>query len=117
MPKNVLLTIDTEGAIVYWHTASRKILHKIDDLNTPLLCLDYNNEGTKFAVGCENKEILIFDDQMKFVSSKFNAGSKYVPGHQSRINSVCFDSSDSNVLVSGGWDQNVYKYDLRTSKK
>lgn len=115
-PKCILLSIDSEGSIIYWHTATGKILHKISELTNPLLCLDYNNEGTQFAIGCENKEILIFDEDMKFISSKFKSGSKYIPGHQSRINSVCFDKNDSNVLVSGGWDQTIYKYDLRVSK-
>jgi COMPASS component SWD3 len=33
--------------------------------------------------------------------------------HSNRIFSVKFNPEDNNVLVSGGWDNNVYIYDVR----
>jgi COMPASS component SWD3 len=58
---------------------------------------------------------------MKIITNKFPSGSHYSPGHKSRINSVCFHKNDStgnysNLLVSGGWDQRVVIYDIRTNK-
>lgn len=117
-PKNVLLSINSEGNIIYWHTTSGKILHKISEKKNSLLCIDYNIDGSLFAVGGDDKTIKIYDENMKIVVNQFLPGSNYRQGHQGRINSICFhkDKNYSNLFASGGWDKKVYINDTRTSK-
>lgn len=91
---------------------------KETDTCSTLLSLDYNLTGSIFAVGCEDKTIKIFDENMKVVSHKIQSGSAYSSGHMSRVNSICFGKSAEyeNLIVSGGWDQRVNIYDIRTKK-
>ncbi len=37
-------------------------------------------------------------------------------GHSNRIYSVKFDRLNPNVLYSGGWDETLFCWDIRTSK-
>lgn len=115
--KNILLTINTEGDIIYWHVNSGKILHKIQE-NATTLCLDYNTDGSLFAIGREDKKIKIYDENMKSEIYTFLQGYSYRKGHQSRVNSICFHKNNNfkNIFASGGWDQSVYLYDTRTNK-
>jgi len=39
--------------------------------------------------------------------------SKKYCGHSNRIFAIKFDPINSNILVSGGWDNTVWIYDLR----
>jgi COMPASS component SWD3 len=110
IPKNVLLSIDTEGNIIYWHTTTGKILHRIEEKEGSPLCLDYNNEGNLFAVGFDDKTIRIYDENMKIVVNKIFQGSGFQKGHTSRINSVCFED---NIIISGGWDGKILLHDIR----
>jgi COMPASS component SWD3 len=117
VPKNVLLSINTQGEIIYWHVTSGKILHKIEETGKALLCLDYNKEGTIFAIGGEDKTIRVYDEFMKIMSFKFNPGNAFKQGHQDRINSIVFHKNKNNnyenILASGGWDSKICLYDLR----
>jgi WD40 repeat protein len=58
---------------------------------------------------------------MKSCIKEFLPGGNYSPGHTGRINSVCFHKKDSpglftDILASGGWDQKVIFYDIRSNK-
>jgi COMPASS component SWD3 len=111
--KNVLLSIDSEGRIIYWHTTTGKILHRIEEQGVSLLCLDYNRDGSLFAIGSDDRTIRIYDENMKTVVCRVSKGNSFQKGHTGRINSVCFKKDDTNVLVSGGWDGKVLLHDLR----
>ncbi len=113
-----MLSITTEGDITYWHTSTKKILYTLKEFNNTLLSLDYNITGSLFAVGCEDKTIKIYDENMKVISHKIPSGSAYSSGHMSRINSICFGKSSEyeNLIVSGSWDQRINIYDIRTKK-
>jgi WD40 repeat protein len=93
-------------------------LYSLAEKDTALLSLDFNLEGSLFAVGAEDKTIRIYDENMKTISQKVLPGGIYSSGHMSRINSVCFHKEElhKNLLLSGGWDQRVILYDIRTKK-
>ena len=38
------------------------------------------------------------------------------PGHSNRIFSIKFSPEDPNILLSGGWDNSVYFWDIRDGK-
>jgi COMPASS component SWD3 len=111
--KNILLTIDSEGNIVYWHTTSGKVLHKLEEKGIALLSLDYTMDGSIFAIGCDDKSIRIYDENMKIAINSIGHGSNFKKGHTSRVNSICFEQGSSNVLFSGGWDGKVLLHDIR----
>lgn len=40
-------------------------------------------------------------------------GGSGEPGHNNKVFAVKFDKEDENMLISGGWDNNVKVWDLR----
>ncbi len=112
--KNILLAVNSDGNIVHWHTLSGKVLHVLNDKENPILCLDYNSEGSFFATAGNDKKVKIWDESMKVLHSTMKGCSLSKPGHSNRIFSVCFDKSDSNLLASAGWDNTVQFYDIKS---
>ena len=67
--KNILLAVNSDGNIVHWHTLSGKVLHVLNDKENPILCLDYNSEGSFFATAGNDKKVKIWDESMKVLHS------------------------------------------------
>ena len=88
------------------------IAHQIRE-KSPIMCLDYNTDGDKFATAGNDVEVRIYDDEKKAVIQTMKPTTKH-PGHNNRIFSLCFHKEMPNLLVSGGWDKTVQFYDLRT---
>ena len=44
--KNVIISVNANGALQHWHTTSGKLLHTIYDELNQLLTVDYNPDGT-----------------------------------------------------------------------
>jgi WD40 repeat protein len=78
--------------------------------------MDYSPCGEYFATGSTDKSVRIYDDNMKIKVFQYNPGNSVRKGHKERINSICYHKKDSNILLSGGWDYEVFIYDTRTSK-
>ena len=97
-----MLTISTDGNIIYWHSTSGKILHRIEEIKNPLFALDYSTDGNTFAIGGEDKMLKIYDENMKILTTKFLPGSDIRLGHESRIYSIAYNK-DINFLRSGNW--------------
>ena len=117
--KNVMLTANAAGTVQHWHMTSGKCLHDmpLDDENQ-VYALDYNDEGSQFATGGKDKCVRIFDEATKSLVVKMHGGLGYsvknTPGHSNRIFSVKFMPGDENTVVSGGWDNTVQIWDIRS---
>ncbi|MFM7858898.1 MAG: WD40 repeat domain-containing protein, partial [Flammeovirgaceae bacterium] len=100
----------------HWHTLSGRTLHIIDEPESPVMCLDYNSDGTLFAAAGNDKKVKLYDEQMKVKINTMKSGGFNHPGHSNRIFSLCFHKNNSNLLASGGWDNTIQFYDLKTSQ-
>ena len=97
----------------HWHATSGKCLHsRNDNPENHLYCLDYNSEGTLLAVAGRDQHVRIYDETTKSLLISMKERGE-LPGHSNRIFSVRFNPLDSNILVSGGWDNTVQIYDIR----
>jgi WD40 repeat protein len=76
--------------------------------------IDYSpDRGAKFVCGGKLPVIEVYDEATLKKIVEF----KMIEGHTSKIFCVKFDSEDSNLLFSGGWDKNVILWDLRASSR
>jgi COMPASS component SWD3 len=112
--KNVLLAITCDGGLLHWHTSSGKVLHTLRISETQALCSDYNHDGTMFAIGCQDRSIKIFDEGTKEKVFDLSGGHTLQLGHDNRIISIKW--VNNSVLMSGGWDNNILIWDIRTSQ-
>lgn len=76
--------------------------------------LEYNNTATKFCTVGTDPALKIYDEETRKLEQKLTAESSAVPGHTNRVFAVKYDPEDSNVVVTGGWDQKCLIWDLRS---
>ena len=97
----------------HWHATSGKCLHsRLDDPMNHLFCLDFNSTGTLLAVGGRDCHVRIYDETTKSLALTMKERGD-LPGHSNRIFCVKFNPIDTNILLSGGWDNTVQVYDIR----
>ncbi len=111
--KNVLVATTSDGKITHWHTASGKVLHQMEEKDNSICCMDFSPDGSLFATAGDDRNVRIYDDNMKTVESIMKPGGLNHPGHSNRIFSIRFHKT-MNIIASGGWDNTVQFYDLRS---
>lgn len=111
--KNILTTVTADGKIDFWHSSSGKILYSLQEESNPIMCLDFNSDGSLFATGGNDKVVKLYDDNMKTLISTMKSNSFSQPGHSNRVFSVLFNKESDNMLISGGWDNTLQIYDVR----
>jgi WD40 repeat protein len=111
------LTVSTDGLIKEWGTASPETtwVHRED--GNELYALDFHSDGSKFATGGTDTHVRLYDEVTKklvqlFARRKFDQITS--KGHSDRVYSVRFHPSDPALLFSGGWDNTVQIWDLRS---
>jgi WD40 repeat protein len=72
--------------------------------------VSYNNEGTKFIVGCKNGKCLIFDD----TNSKLAPETHEIGGNRSKEISVIKFSPQDKYLAIGAHDSKILTYNAQT---
>ena len=114
--ENLLLAGDNAGNITKYDASDGMVVDQIpwesEDENK-IYALDYSSNGRQFAAAGFDKTVRIYDDiTMKLVqeSDPFKSGHG---GHNNRVFSVKFSPEDPNILISGGWDNNIIVHDLR----
>ncbi len=86
----------------------------MEEKDNPIMCMDYNSDGTLFVTAGNDRKVRLYDDNMKSVISVMKPGGLNHPGHSNRIFSICFHLGFSGLLASGGWDNTVQFYDIRS---
>ena len=116
--KNVFLAANAAGSVQHWHMTSGKCLHSMEDEENQVYALDYNDEGTCFVTSGKDKAVRVYDEATKTMVTEMSAGlgysTKASPGHSNRVFSVKYVPGDENCVVSGGWDNTVHIWDIRT---
>lgn len=112
--RNILLATTASGGVFHWHAASGKVLNYMSFADNQVLACDYNSEGTSFALGCKNSSVLIVDESTKSVVLDLSGEGGEIPAHSNRVFSVKW--INETLLVSGGWDNNLFIWDTRVGK-
>eukprot|EP00743_Colponemidia_sp_Colp-15_P002144 GILK01002326.1.p1 GENE.GILK01002326.1~~GILK01002326.1.p1 ORF type:complete len:393 (+),score=63.42 GILK01002326.1:66-1181(+) len=111
--KNVLISVNADGMVQHWHITSGKCLHSINDPENQLYAIDYRDDGAFFATAGKDKVIRVYDEATKSLAATLTGGGSATPGHSNRVFSLKFNPADSNVIVTGGWDNTIQIWDIR----
>jgi len=114
--KHVLVSSCADGNVSHWHVPSGKLLHRMSEPDNQILCLDYNTDGSNFATAGKDRKIRIYDEGTKSLLVELAGGFWQYPGHSNRIFSIKFNPQDPNIILSAGWDNTIYFWDIRDGK-
>eukprot|EP00386_Alphamonas_edax_P006640 GDKI01021449.1.p1 GENE.GDKI01021449.1~~GDKI01021449.1.p1 ORF type:complete len:385 (+),score=92.15 GDKI01021449.1:75-1229(+) len=113
--KNVLISVNADGVVQHWHITSGKCLHQISEEGNQLFCIDYMRDGSQFAVAGKNREIHVYDEATKQLVTKCEASDSWgLRGHANRVFSLKCHPTEPHTILSGGWDNTVQIWDVRT---
>jgi COMPASS component SWD3 len=86
----------------------------MEEKENPIMCMDYNTDGSLFVTAGNDRQVRLYDDNMKSIVNIMKPGGLYNPGHSNRVFSLCFHKGFTGLLASGGWDNTVQFYDVRS---
>jgi len=110
----VLVAASSSGNLFYLHPESNSLLDTIKEENdNEVYCLDYTASGEILASAGKDHIIRIYDDTKKEVVTKLTGVFEERHGHANRVFALKFNPKDENMLLSGGWDNNVFIWDIR----
>lgn len=110
---NVIVTAQADGSLRHWHATSGKCLHKnLEDPENHLYAIDFTLDGMLLATAGKDRHVRVYDETTKTLAFRMKEKGNLI-GHGNRIFCVKFNKGDQNMLVSGGWDNNVFVYDMR----
>lgn len=118
--KNVLVAANAHGHIQHWHVTSGKCLHTIKPVGSnQIFAIDFNKDGSKFATAGKDKTVRVYDEatktEIQAMKGGHDFGDNVTPGHSNRIFALKCHPSDSNLIVSAGWDNTVQIWDTRAN--
>lgn len=110
---STLLAASGSGTLHQFLAKTGKKLWEKHEEDNYIFALDYNRKGTQFATAGKDCVVRVYDEETKQVAQKLHGVAWHKPGHNNRLFSLRFSPDDPNLLLSGGWDQNVHVWDLR----
>lgn len=102
-----MLAASGSGTIYQFLAKTGKKIFERQEEDNYIFAMDYNPKGTLFATAGKDCVIRVYDEETKEVRSKLQGVSWHKPGHNNRLFGLRFSPDDPNILLSGGWDQNV----------
>lgn len=107
---HILMSTHTDGKINYWRPATGRLVHQLTE-EADIYALDVAEDGN-FATGSSDFHVRLYDGLRHSLIGVMEPHGHQAPGHSSRVFSLKF-TSDSRVLLSGGWDSTVHIWDVR----
>lgn len=114
--RNVFITANTAGKLQHWHMSSGKCIYTQEDAGNQLYIADYDNEGNRYVTAGRDHKIRIYDEATKSLTHTLEGGTGLedrTHGHNNRIFACKFVPHNSNLVISGGWDNTVVIWDIR----
>eukprot|EP00916_Digyalum_oweni_P018905 GHVL01031539.1.p1 GENE.GHVL01031539.1~~GHVL01031539.1.p1 ORF type:complete len:342 (-),score=41.73 GHVL01031539.1:1480-2505(-) len=112
--KNVIVSVYATGEIQHWHINSGKLLHETKQEDNQIFCFDFFKDGSKFVTAGKDRKIYLYDETTKQNVSVLSDGGINTSGHSNRIFAIKCHPTDKNVCVTGGWDDTLQIWDIRS---
>ena len=112
------LSVSSDGIIKEWTSKNPNILWEFEEKNIEIYSLDINNNGKNFSIGCNDSSVKLFDYETKKKIIDLNRNEfdlETTKGHCNRVKCVKYHPNDNNLLFSGGWDDTIQIWDIRTN--
>ncbi|CDW83313.1 wd repeat protein [Stylonychia lemnae] len=110
---NNILCVSADGCMKEVSLQSHKqVFERTDDQANQLYALDIDNKGYHFATAGLDTQIRVYDEHTKKLVAKMHS-TQSISGHSNRVQCLKFSPYKEEMLFSGGWDNDVFMYDLR----
>ncbi|KAF6029641.1 hypothetical protein EB796_012050 [Bugula neritina] len=100
------------------HTCTAVVSERKNEIN----CLDFSADGSTFATAGKDLAVRIYDTKTckeikcyEGYSNATPAEDTEVQGHGMRVFALKHSPDNSHILLSGGWDNHIKVWDIRTS--
>jgi len=112
--KNILTATYASGDVKQWHVSSGQCLWAMKEDRQVLTC-SISSDASRLLTSGSDAKIHLYDATTRQHLSTFESSTKYqsMDGHTMRVFVVKFQPFDSNVFVSGGWDDTLQWWDAR----
>ena len=107
---SIILAANTNGNLFQYVAKTGKELYHSAEEGNFILAMDYAPNGKTFCTGGKDNILRVYDEETKQIVNKLTGIKWHAHGHNNRIFSIKYKPDDANILVSGGWDQNVNQY-------
>merc|ERR550534_157894 len=111
---SVLVTGSVSGDISWWHVPSQREIYKMTEIDNQIYTLSYCPDATRLATAGKDFTVRIYDEETKALKHAFEGGVLRHSGHSSRVFASKWKPDDPNVLLTGGWDNSVMIWDMRS---
>ena len=102
-------TLKSENIISIFNIDTNADIKQIVFNDTHIYCFEFSHDGSKLAIGSDQKAILIY-------SNKTYEHIASLKGHQNAVKTIAF-SKISNILASGSNDKTIRIWDLNKFKE
>jgi len=109
----VLISVDVTGQIVHWHVPTEKEIYRTQEEDNQIYSVQYRSDGEQFATTGRDCCVRVYDEHTKSKLLTLDKGESMCVGHSNRVFATAFKPDNSNILVSGGWDNTLIIWDLR----
>ncbi|MGF1495160.1 MAG: WD40 repeat domain-containing protein [Microcoleaceae cyanobacterium] len=106
-----LIAGSDKGKLIIWNLRNSKKLAEVSNDNHGVLSISISSDGTKAAIGYDNKRVKILTLETSETESLKQFTLKPLLGHSSRVNGVSI-SSDNGKIVSGSDDKTMRVWDV-----
>ena len=111
---NLLTSSGADGQVYFWNLKSQKLVHRIVEEDNQIFTIDYDPLNFTLATAGKDAKIRLYDYATKQLNMTLEGTLDGALGHSNRIFSLKY--TDSNTIVSGGWDNTIFIWDVRQAK-
>jgi len=117
--QHVLLAVCADGSLTHWHVPTQTCLFRHEEPDNQVFAADFAADGSCFATAGRDARVRVYDEGTKLQTHTLQAAAASrgdVQGHTNRVFAVKFSPTEPDLLVSGGWDNTVRLWDLRSGR-